>query len=66
MKITANGQSFDIPPGSRLPDFLDSINQKPGMVVIERNKQALSPSEALKVELQEGDSLEIVRIVAGG
>ncbi len=66
MTITANGQAFNLQPDTSLPDFLESIGQKVGLVIVERNQQALSPSEARDVILADGDRLEIVRIVAGG
>lgn len=66
MKIVANGRSYEVADGASLPAFLESIGQKLGMVVVERNKQALSPSEARATQLADGDRLEIVRIVAGG
>lgn len=66
MKIVANGKDFEIARNSSVSDFLESIGQTPGLVVVERNKQALSPSEANDTRLEDGDSLEIVKIVAGG
>lgn len=66
MTVTANGKLFEIEGGTSLPDFLESIGQQVGMVVVERNRQALSPSEAAQITLEDGDSLEIVKIVAGG
>ena len=66
MNISANGKNFELESGTKLPEFLNSIGHKVGLVIVERNKQALSPSEASQVTLEEGDSLEIVKIVAGG
>ena len=66
MTITANGAKFQLEPGTDLPAFLESIGHKVGLVIVERNRQALSPSEAKDVILSEGDTLEIVKIVAGG
>jgi sulfur carrier protein len=64
--ITANGESFAVPAGQPLEAFLHQLGFRPGMVVVERNLEAVSPSEAAAVRLSEGDRLEIVRIVAGG
>lgn len=66
MKITANGQNFDIASGTTLPNFLRDRGLAPERVVVERNGEALTPSETLAAVLAEGDRLEIVRIVAGG
>lgn len=64
--ITANGDSFTVPPGQLLEAFLTKLGFPAGMVVVERNQEAVSPSETGEVALAEGDTLEIVRIVAGG
>lgn len=66
MKIAANGKTFEIATGTKLPAFLEQIGFKAGLVVVERNQEALSPSEAEDTLLQDGDQLEIVKIVAGG
>lgn len=66
MKITANSSPFELEDTTTLPQFLESIGLQAGLVVIELNHTALSPSEAETTQLQDGDSLEIVKIVAGG
>ena len=66
VRIIANGKSFNLNEGTTLPEFLESINLSPKNVVVERNQIALSPSDARKTLIEDGDSLEIVRIVAGG
>jgi len=66
ISITANGQRYDAPVGQALDAFLESVGQKPRLVVVERNGQALTPGEARAATLSDGDVLEIVRIVAGG
>ncbi len=64
--ITANGETFSIPPGQSLADFLNKLEFDPGMVVVERNGGPVSPSETGSLRLGAGDRLEIVQIVAGG
>ena len=49
-----------------MPDFVDSLDLDMDRVVVERNGQALTPEEARRTHLADGDRLEIVRIVAGG
>jgi thiamine biosynthesis protein ThiS len=66
MKIIANDSEFEVSHGCSLPEFLESIGYQLGIVVVERNRQALAPSEATETILEEGDRLEIVKIVAGG
>ena len=66
IQITANSQAFQIEADSTLTDFLAQHEYQVDQVVCEKNGEALSPSELEKTRLQDGDQLEIVRIVAGG
>ena len=66
-QVIANGESLDlefIP--CPLDQFLEAQGFLPKSVVIELNGEAVSPSEFKSHIVKEGDSLEIVRIVAGG
>ena len=64
--VTANGR----PTPARLPctieEFLVAQGLLPRSVVVEQNGEAVAPSEFSKRQLNEGDRLEIVKIVAGG
>ena len=64
--IIANGQSFQITAKTLLPAFLSSLSFSPEQVVVEHNKVALTREECKSKIMQNGDVLEIVRIVAGG
>ena len=66
ISITANGESHAVARSYSLVEFLNSLGLHPDRVVVERNRGALTPSEARETILSEGDVLEIVRIVAGG
>ena len=66
VEITANGSPYKIESGISLHDFLKSLGQAPETVVVEYNRRALSHSQFETIMLHAGDSLEIVRIVAGG
>lgn len=64
--ITANGRNVETELPLSLEKFLISQNLLPRSVVVELNGDAIAPSEFPKRDLQPGDRLEIVRIVAGG
>jgi sulfur carrier protein len=64
--ITANGKTYQIQPNLIIPEFLKILQLTPRRVVVEYNKQALTPAEMKQQILQDGDSLEIVKVVAGG
>lgn len=65
-RIVANGQAKEITLPCSLAEFLQSQNLPPRSVVVERNGAALAPSEFAKIQLADGDRLEIVRVTAGG
>ena len=64
--VIANGT----PIAARLPcsieEFLTVQQLLPRSVVVEHNGQAVAPSEFSHRNLEPGDRLEIVKIVAGG
>ncbi len=66
ISITANGKTYQLVEGSVIPDFLQTLNLAPKRVAIEHNRNALTPAEMLEQTLNDGDNLEIVKVVAGG
>lgn len=64
--FTANGTPHTVTAGQTIGDFLRARGLKPGLVVVEHNGNALTPAEPDRIQLRNGDRLEIVRIVAGG
>jgi len=64
--VVANGQDLPVHLPCSLHDFLVQQGLPPRSVVVELNGQAIAPSEFSGLQLQPGDRLEIVRIVAGG
>lgn len=66
MTIIANGTSFELASETTLAAFVESRGLALERVFVERNGEALTPSEARETVLQDGDRLEIVRVVAGG
>ena len=66
MRVTVNGTARDLPDGTHLPALLERLGLGLGWVVVERNGEALTRTEAASTVLADGDVLEIVRAVAGG
>ena len=66
ISVVANGRTYAIEDRTPLTAFLESRGQAIERVVVERNGEALAPSEARSVRLSDGDRLEVVQIVAGG
>jgi thiamine biosynthesis protein ThiS len=66
IRVTANGRSYAVPAGLILADLLKMQGWPPHLVVVTRNGLTLAPAETALTTLENGDVLEIVRIVAGG
>jgi sulfur carrier protein len=64
--VIANGKETDVNIPSTVDEFLQELDLPPRSVVVELNGEALPPSSFTEQQLQDGDRLEIVRIVAGG
>ena len=65
-QVIANGRPVPADLPCSMEAFLVAQKLLPRSVVVELNGEAVAPSEFSKRQLQAGDRLEIVRIVAGG
>ena len=64
--VIANGNEVTAALPCSLEAFLIAQGLLPRSVVVELNGDAVSPSEFAERQLNAGDRLEIVKIVAGG
>ncbi len=64
--VIANGKQVTAKLPCTIDEFLLAQKLLPRSVVVEHNGEAVAPSEFAKRQLNAGDRLEIVRIVAGG
>ena len=64
--VTANGKRVSGELPCSLQKFLLEQGLLPRSVVVEHNGEAVAPSEFPRRQVQAGDRLEIVNIVAGG
>lgn len=64
--IIANGESIEALLPCTIEAFLLAQQLLPRSVVVEHNGEAVAPSEFAQRQLNAGDKLEIVKIVAGG
>ena len=64
--VIANGKRVASQFPTSIEQFLLAQKLLPRSVVVEHNGEAVSPSEFPRHQLQAGDRLEIVKIVAGG
>jgi sulfur carrier protein len=64
--VIANGKPVEAGLPCTVEEFLRAQGLLPRSVVVEHNGEAVAPSEFSRRQLQAGDHLEIVKIVAGG
>jgi len=64
--VTANGIAIEAQLPCSIEQFLVVQKLLPRSVVVEHNGEAVAPSEFSRKQLNAGDKLEIVKIVAGG
>ena len=64
--VMANGKPIETNLPCSIEEFLLAQNLLPRSVVVEHNGNAVSPSEFSERQLNPGDRLEIVKVVAGG
>ncbi len=66
MDITVNGQSRHFPGPLTVAELLDSLGINPKAVVVERNLTILDRKIFAMQVLDDGDHIEIIRLVGGG
>ncbi len=66
MEISLNGEKRRFEAPLTVAGLLDSLGVNPKSVVVERNLEIVSRSRIEKEPVKEGDTIEIIRLVAGG
>ncbi|HEU5209332.1 MAG TPA: sulfur carrier protein ThiS [Longimicrobiales bacterium] len=64
--VTINGDAREIAAGSSVRALLDSLGLHPRLVVVEHNREILDREAFDDIEVQAGDTLELVHFVGGG
>ena len=62
----ANGRSYPVQTGRTIAEFVRERGLEPRLVVVERNGEAVTPAALHSTKLDDGDRLEVVRVVSGG
>jgi thiamine-phosphate pyrophosphorylase len=66
MRVTANGNEYDVADGTTVAAFIRERALDPRYVVVERNGEAVERARYDEQHLEQDDRLELVRAVAGG
>ena len=66
MYLSVNGQSREFPQPLNVGQLLEHLELKPERVVVELNREILTVDRHADIQLQDGDSLELIQFVGGG
>ena len=66
MRVKVNGEEREIDDGLTLTALLESLQIRPGRVVVERNRDIVPRDSYGATLINDGDTLEIVHFVGGG
>ncbi len=66
LEIVANGQPREVPAGTTLEGFIESLDLGSSRLAVERNGAIVPRESYSEVVLRAGDCLEVVTLVGGG
>lgn len=66
VQVTLNGKDRQVDGGHTVRSLLESLELHPSLVVVELNREILDRAAYGDVEVQEGDTIELVHFVGGG
>ena len=64
--VQLNGKPRDIEAGLSVHGLLESLDLRPGVVVVELNRTILERDSYDNAHVSEGDTIELVHFVGGG
>jgi thiamine biosynthesis protein ThiS len=64
--VRLNGEEREIAAGLTVHGLLLSLELRPELVVVERNREILTRERYSEVPVEAGDTLELVHFVGGG
>ena len=66
VSIVLNGERRPVAAGLSVSGLLLELKLKPGMVVVERNREILARDALGDTPVEDGDRIELVHFVGGG
>lgn len=66
VRVQLNGKQREVTGGQSVRALLESLDLKPGMVVVELNREILERDRYDEFTIDEGDTIELVHFVGGG
>ncbi len=66
MKVTINGDERELPEGTTVASLLSSLGAARSGIAVARNENVVRRSDYETLVIAAGDSVEIIKAVAGG
>jgi sulfur carrier protein len=66
VKATVNGETHELPDGMTVADLLARVGASPTGIAVARNSSVVRRSEYQNQTIADGDTIEIIKAVAGG
>ena len=66
MQVTVNEEAREVAAGTTLSGLVEHLALAPERLAVEHNRRVVPRAEWPRVELSEGDRVEIVHFVGGG
>lgn len=66
MKATINGEERELPDGTTVAALLEEFGAPRSGIAVARNDRVVRRSEYARFVVQDGDTIEIIKAVAGG
>ena len=66
MKAAGNGQERELPDGITVAQLLDLLGAPQSGIAVARNERVVRRAEYASSEVCDGDTIEIIKAVAGG
>ena len=66
MRLRLNGEERELHDGCTVAELVEELGLRPEIVAVERNRELVRRREYDRVQLADGDAVEIVTLVGGG
>lgn len=66
VKATINGETREVPDGITIAQLLEQLGARRAGIAVARNARVVRRAEYETQQLSEGDTVEIIKAVAGG
>ena len=66
MDLWVNGRNREFPQPLNVEQLLEHLELNPERVVVELNREILTIDKHADIQLQDGDTLELIQFIGGG